>query len=88
MISLDSNQAQAVKFDEDKHLLVLAGAGSGKTRVIIERIKYLLKSGIDISKIAVMTFTKKAAMEIQDRVKNIGHDTKGSFLQEHFIVLH
>ena len=79
MISLDSNQAQAVKFDEDKHLLVLAGAGSGKTRVIIERIKFLINSGIDISKIAVMTFTKKAAMEIQDRVKNIGHDTKGSF---------
>jgi DNA helicase-2/ATP-dependent DNA helicase PcrA len=76
MITLDPNQAKAVKFNEDKHLLVLAGAGSGKTRVIIERIKYLISQGVDKSKIAVMTFTKKAALEIQERSKDISNDTE------------
>ena len=70
-IALDPLQNEAVTFEEDKHLLVLAGVGSGKTRVIIERIKYLLSKDIRPTDIAVMTFTKKAALEIQDRIGGV-----------------
>jgi len=74
--TLDPLQSQAVTSEEDKHLLVLAGAGSGKTRVIIERIKYLLNKDIKPSDIAVMTFTKKAALEMQERIGGVALKSK------------
>jgi len=53
-------------------ILVIAGAGTGKTRVISERIKYLIqKKGIGSKEILALTFTEKAAQEMSDRVADV-----------------
>jgi DNA helicase-2/ATP-dependent DNA helicase PcrA len=48
--------------------VVIAGAGAGKTRVIVERIKWMLAQGIDPQTIVAITFTRKAAAEIRERL--------------------
>ena len=50
-------------------LLVTAGPGSGKTRVITERIKFLLKTGLNPSEILCLTFSEKAANELKERIQ-------------------
>ena len=68
MTTLNTYQQEAVSFN-GKHLLVLAGAGTGKTKTIIARAEHLLKSGVPPHKIVILSFTRKSANEIAERVK-------------------
>lgn len=68
-IRLDKDQKYAVNYDGDKPLVINAGPGSGKTRVIIERVRFLVKNGADPSSILVITFTNEATNELRNRLK-------------------
>jgi ATP-dependent DNA helicase Rep len=80
MTKLNPEQQAAVKAI-DHPLLVLAGAGSGKTRVITEKIAYLVKQGLPARHIAAVTFTNKAAREMKSRVARLLDDQQSRGLR-------
>lgn len=69
-IKLDPQQDQCVHTSKDK-VLVVAAAGSGKTRVLTERFKYLLSQGVPASSIVAITFTNMAAEEMRERLQDV-----------------
>lgn len=68
-MTLNEKQKKAVRTDA-RFLFLLAGAGTGKTRVITERIRYLIEHGTEPSRILAITFTRKATYEMRERTRH------------------
>ena len=67
---LNQNQIEAVEYNTRPHMIV-AGAGSGKTKVLTHKIAYVIEEGFDPSTILALTFTNKAAKEMKTRIKKL-----------------
>ncbi len=73
---LNQEQREAAEFS-GHHALVLAGAGTGKTRTIIARAAHLIRTGVAPSRILAMTFTRRAARELSLRLESIVGTSSG-----------
>lgn len=80
-LQLDAQQMAAVTASIDRPALVLAGAGSGKTRTLTSRVAWLIDNGVVPESMIVCTFTRKAADELKDRLKPmIGEEKAGRLM--------
>jgi DNA helicase II / ATP-dependent DNA helicase PcrA len=72
VVNLNSEQQRAVSAPFDEHIAVIAGAGSGKTRVLVHRIAWLMHNAeVTANRILAVTFTNKAAAELRERVEQL-----------------
>ena len=87
---LNSDQRAAVLHDHEKNaqLLILAGAGSGKTSVLTKRIQYRIMCGVNPEKILALTFTAKAAAEMRERVQALFPEAGVRLCTFHSLALH
>lgn len=86
MESLNTNQLKAVTTTSHK-VLVIAGAGAGKTRVLTERIKYLINNGVNPNEIIAFTFTNRAVKEMIYRLKEYKFENVYTFHKYSFSIL-
>lgn len=75
-LGLNDKQLEAALYF-DSPLLILAGAGTGKTKTLISKIALMINSGVQASRILAITFTNKAAGEMRQRIANIAAQSQG-----------